>query len=50
MNLDKSGPLDLDTLRALMDRLSAVSLYEYLLHYFDRMEDVNLGLERLFKR
>jgi hypothetical protein len=42
------GKLDLEKLNALMDRLSAVSLYEYLQHYFDRKEDVNLDLGRLF--
>ncbi|ARK31860.1 hypothetical protein [Halalkalibacter krulwichiae] len=43
-------PLDLDTLKTFMDRLSAVSLYEYLLYFFDRTEDVNLGLDRLLQR
>jgi hypothetical protein len=44
----ESEQLELDTLKALMDRLSAVSLYEYVLHYFDRTQDVDLEFERLF--
>ncbi|MET3507642.1 hypothetical protein [Halalkalibacter oceani] len=47
MNVEDPESFDYDEFLAFYERMNRVSLYQYLLLFFDRKQDVDLRLERL---